>query len=238
MSGHSKWANIKTRKGAQDKKRSESFTKIAKVILTAIRAGGNNANPESNFGLKVAIEKAREVNMPKENIERLLTRFEERKANLVDLILEGYGPYSVPFIIEIQTDNRNRILGEIKLIFKNHGGALGESNSVAFQFSKAGEAELENIPEDLELELIDAGAENFEDNVVITAPENLNNFVKKAEELGLKVIRSEIVMKAKLPVVLKSEDELNDILEMIDELEENDDVINVYSGFDYDVKKA
>jgi transcriptional/translational regulatory protein YebC/TACO1 len=100
MSGHSKWNNIKNRKGAQDKKRSEAFTKISKNILTAIRLGGGSANPEVNGVLKVAIEKAREVNMPKENIERLLVRFEERKANLVSIILEGYGPFGVPIVIE------------------------------------------------------------------------------------------------------------------------------------------
>ncbi|MEI8068167.1 MAG: YebC/PmpR family DNA-binding transcriptional regulator, partial [Candidatus Shapirobacteria bacterium] len=138
MSGHSKWANIKQRKGAQDKKRSVAFTKIAKNILTAIRLGGSNSNPETNSQLKTAIEKAREVNMPKENIDRLLTRFEERKANMINFYLEGYGPFGVPMVIEIETDNKNRILGEVKLIFRNYGGNLGESNSVMFQFNRVG----------------------------------------------------------------------------------------------------
>ena len=118
MSGHSKWSNIKNRKGAQDKKRSEAFTRLAKDILTAIRTNGGNTNPDANLSLKVAIDKAREANMPKENVERLLSRFEERKSNLVESIMEGYGPFGVPIIIDTETDNRNRILAEIKLILK------------------------------------------------------------------------------------------------------------------------
>lgn len=238
MSGHSKWANIKNRKGAQDKKRSESFTKISKNILTAIREGGGNTNPESNSNLKVAIEKAREVNMPKENIERLIARFEERKGNLMNLVLEGYGPYSVPFIVEVETDNRNRILGEIKLIFKNYGGSLGETNSVAFQFDRLGEVELENLPVELQLDLIDIGAQDFDENTVFVQPENLSDFSKKVQDMGLKVVNSGLTMKAKMPVMLKNEEEVTNLLDFTEELEANDDVVNVYSGFDYDIQKV
>jgi len=158
MSGHSKWSNIKNRKGAQDKKRSSVFTRASKNIMTAMRDG---------VGLKAAIDKAREVNMPKENIDRLISRFEERKGNLVTVILEGYGPFGVPMIVEAETDNKNRILGEIKLIFRNYNGNLGESNSVMFQFKRVGEIELENdISEDRELDLIDVGAIDFDGNIV------------------------------------------------------------------------
>ncbi len=233
MSGHSKWANIKNRKGAQDKKRSEAFTKISKNILTAIRLGGGSTNPEVNGALKVAIDKAREVNMPKENIQRLLDRFEERKANLVSVVLEGYGPFGVPVIVEGETDNKNRILGEIKLIFKNYGGALGESNSVMYQFDRVGEVELENITEENQLELIDFGAIDFDENTVIVEPLLLNDFVKKVEELGFKVIRSEMVYRAKNPTILQSEEQVEKIMDFIDELESNDDVLGVFCGFDY-----
>ena len=118
MSGHSKWANIKNRKGAQDKKRSEAFTKAAKDILTAIREGGGNTNPDSNVVLKAAIEKSRAVNMPKENIDRLLSRFESRKNNLSSGLMEAYGPYGIPMLIEFETDNKNRILSE-EIIYGN-----------------------------------------------------------------------------------------------------------------------
>lgn len=233
MSGHSKWANIKNRKGAQDKKRSEAFTKISKNILTAIRIGGGSINPEVNGTLKVAIDKAREVNMPKENIQRLLDRFEERKANLVSVILEGYGPFGVPVIIEAETDNKNRILGEIKLIFKNYEGALGESNSVMYQFDRVGEVELENITEEDQLELIDLGAIDFDENTVIVETLLMNDFAKKIEESGFKVIRSEIVYRAKNPTMLQNEEQVEKIMDFIDELESNDDVLGVSAGFDY-----
>ena len=184
MSGHSKWSNIKNRKGAQDKKRSEAFTKIAKNIMTAIRVGGGSADPSVNGTLRIAIEKAREVNMPKENIERLLIRFEERKANLVSMILEGYGPFGVPVIISAETDNKNRILSEIKLIFKNYGGALGESNSVMFQFNQVGEIELEEINEETQLKLIDLGVLDFEENLVWVNTIDLDMMIKKIIDLG------------------------------------------------------
>jgi YebC/PmpR family DNA-binding regulatory protein len=233
MSGHSKWANIKNRKGAQDKKRSEAFTKLAKDILTAIRANGGNTNPESNLSLKIAIDKAKSADMPKDNIERLLTRFEERKTSLVSVLLEGYGPFGVPIVIDAETDNKNRILSEIKLIFRNYGGALGDTNSVMYQFQRIGEVEIENINEDKQLELIDIGAADFDGNLVLVKMEDINDFVKKAENGGFKVVRSEIVYRAINPIKLNNEDELNKIMDFIEELEDNDDVIGVYAGFDY-----
>ena len=233
MSGHSKWSNIKNRKGAQDKKRSESFTRTSRDILTAIRLGGGNTNPEANLSLKIAIEKAREVNMPKENVDRLLTKFEERKANLIAVTLEGYGPFGVPVVIELETDNKNRILGEIKLIFRNYGGNLGESNSVMFQFKRVGEVELrEIIPEEKELDLIDAGASDFEEKTILTEVNNLNNLIKKIEDMGLKIEKYGLSLRSNNPVMLSSEEEVGKIMDMIEELEENDDVINVYAGFD------
>jgi len=230
MSGHSKWSNIKNRKGAQDKKRSEVFTRASKNILTAIKLGGGS-------GLKAAIDKAREVNMPRENIERLISRYEERKDNLVSMIMEGYGPFGVPIIIEAETDNKNRILGEIKLIFRNYSGVLGENNSVMFQFKRVGEVEISGLSDlsssDLSLELIDAGAIDFDGNIALVEVGNIDNFSKKAEELGLKVVRSEAVYRAISPIMLKNEEELNRIMDFVEELEENDDVLGVFAGFDY-----
>jgi YebC/PmpR family DNA-binding regulatory protein len=234
MSGHSKWSNIKNRKGAQDKKRSEAFTKLAKDILTAIRTNGGNTNPDANISLKVAIDKAREANMPKENIERLLLRFEERKANLVEAIMEGYGPFGVPIIINTETDNRNRILAEIKLILKNFNGSLGENGSVMFQFERVGEFEFENIDEEKQLELIDMGVTDFEENIAWIESGKYNEFLNKVKENDeFKLVRSELIYKAINPIKLKNETELNTILDLIEELEENDDVVGVYAGFDY-----
>jgi YebC/PmpR family DNA-binding regulatory protein len=236
MSGHSKWANIKNRKGAQDKKRSEAFTKLSKDILTAIRSNGGNTNPESNLSLKIAIDKAKSVNMPKENIERLITRFEERKTNLVSVLLEGYGPFGVPIIVEAETDNKNRILSEIKLVFRNYGGVLGESNSVMFQFKKIGEVEIgdkNEINQEDQLKLIDLGADDFDGNLVLVKVENMMDLVKKSKDNGIDIAGSEIVYRAINPIKLNNEDELNKTMDFIGELEDNDDVIGVYAGFDY-----
>jgi len=233
MSGHSKWANIKNRKGAQDKKRSEAFTKVSKNILTAIRSNGGNTNPDANLSLKVAIEKAKEVNMPKENIERLIARFEERKANLASFEFEGFGPYGVPMIVETETDNKNRVLGEIRLIFRDYSGSLGTEGSVNFLFDRVGEVELASLPEDKQLELIDAGAIDFDGEIVLTAPVDLKKVVDKAKEAGLEVVSSELSMRAKQPVMLGNSDELERMMEMIDVLEANDDVVNVFAGFDF-----
>lgn len=233
MSGHSKWSNIKTRKGAQDKKRSAVFTKISKLIMTGVRQGGGNTNPDANLHLKTAIDKAKEVNMPKENIERLLKRFEERKANLVNFQMEGFAPFGVPVIVEVETDSKNRMLGEIKLIFRDHEATVGGEGSVAFMFDRKGSVEVENIVEDMELDLIDAGAQEIEGNVIYTDPTDLINFIKKAEEMGFKVVESGVIMKCKNPVVLENEEQVGKVMDFIEELEENDDVINVFSGFDY-----
>jgi YebC/PmpR family DNA-binding regulatory protein len=224
MSGHSKWANIKNRKGAQDKKRSEAFTKMARNIMTALRTG---------TGLQEAIARAREVNMPKENIERLLTRFEERKGNLESAMFEGFGPFGVPVMIEVETDNKNRILGEIRLIFRNYGGNLGEEGSVGFLFDRVGEIEVEVLGEENELRLIDEGAKDFEGETIMTDVADLKRLSSMAVGLGLNVIGSKIVMRPKQPIMLNSNEELDKIMEMIGELEDNDDVVNVFAGFDY-----
>jgi YebC/PmpR family DNA-binding regulatory protein len=237
MSGHSKWANIKNRKGAQDKKRSEAFTRASKNILTAIRESGGNSNPDSNIVLREAIEKARELNMPKENIERLLFRFEERKNNLVGGIFEGYGPFGVPILIEVETDNKNRILGEIKLIFRNYGGSLGESGSVAFMFERVGEIELESrLSEAEELKLIDEGVKDIRDTLITTEVADYKKIGEKIKLMGGNIKRMGLVYKCLNPVNLESEEKAEKILEMIEALEENDDVVNVFAGFDY-VKK-
>ncbi|MFA6250582.1 MAG: YebC/PmpR family DNA-binding transcriptional regulator [Candidatus Shapirobacteria bacterium] len=233
MSGHSKWANIKNRKGAQDKKRSEAFTKKAKDILTAVRVGGGNTNPETNHHLKMAIDKAREVNMPKEKISGLLEAFEQRKAHLANYVFEGYGPLGVPIIVEAESDNKNRTIAEVRSIFKNHQGNLGEEGSVRFLFDRRGEVELEKGYPEKELEVIDAGAVDIEDNLIWVMPEEVNKFSQKMEAMGLAVKRAEVVMKAKSPVWLKNEDEVASVLDLIESLEDLDEVTNVYSGMDF-----
>jgi YebC/PmpR family DNA-binding regulatory protein len=218
MSGHSKWNNIKNRKGAQDKKRSEVFTKASRNILTALRTG---------VGLDGAIAKAKEVNMPKENIDRLISRFNERKDSLINFMLEGFGVEGVPMMVEVETDNKNRTLGEIKLIFKQNGGSIGESGTVAFMFDRVGEIEVDGLTEEKELELIDKGAIDFEDNKIYCKVDNLRTLEEELDRKG------EIIMKPNCPKKLQTEDQVVRVLDFIAELEENDDVINVFSCFDY-----
>ena len=226
MSGHSKWANIKNRKGAVDKKRSEVFTKASRNIMTALRLGG--------VGLKTAIERAREVNMPKENIDRLMKRYEERKVNLEKCRFEGFGPLNVPLIIEAETDNKNRTLGEIKLLFRNYGGKIGSEGSVDFMFDRVGEIETERILTDEEqLLLIELGVRDFEEKMVITEVNSLTLIGDKIKEMGIGVKTEEVVERCKQKIRLISEDEVVKIMDLIDALEENSDVINVFSGFEF-----
>lgn len=230
MSGHSKWANIKNRKSAQDKKKSTAFTRAAKDILTAIREGGGNINQDTNSYLKTAIDRSREVNMPKENVARLLERFEARKNNLVTMRLEGYGPFGVPVIIEAETDNKNRTIAEIKSILKTYDGSLGENGSVAFQFSRWGKVELKNAPREEEMmDLIDEGVEDIEGNVLWAKEGEVKKVASRAREMGLEVVRSTEVMRPMVPMKLEDGQE-EKVLDLLEALEENEDVINVFDG--------
>lgn len=234
MSGHSKWANIKNRKGAQDKKRSEAFTKISKNIMTAIRVNGGNTNPLSNTALNEAIEKAKLVNMPKDNIDRLLKRFEERKNNLETYLYEGFAFGGVPILVEVETDNKNRTLSEIKFLFKEHEASLGSEGSVVFLFDRVGEIQLSKaVAEDRQLELIDIGAVGFEDNNIYTEVSKISQIINKIKEWGQTIEQSRPVWKCRQPILLKSEEEVVKVMDLIDELNDRDDVIDVYSGFDY-----
>lgn len=229
MSGHSKWSNIKNRKGAVDKKRSEVFTRAAKNIMTALRSG-------NTVSIKTAIDQAKAVNMPRENIERLQNRYIERKANLVTCRFEGFGPLGVPLVIEVETDNKNRTISEIKLLFRDIGGSLSEAGSVDFMFDRLGEIEIErDLTDDEELKLIDFGLTEVVDNFLSCQVENLSKLEKKVKEMEIPVISAEIVMKCKQPIQLSSEDGVAKVMDLIEALEEHDDVVNVFSGFTFNV---
>ena len=232
MSGHSKWSNIKNRKAAVDKKRSKLFTRCAKEIMVAIRQGGGNVNRETNSMLRSAIEKAKQVNMPKENITRLLDRFRDRKDEMVGLLLEGYGCFSVPILVEVETDNKNRILAEIKTIFRKFGGNLGENGSVKFQFERVGEIEVGGLDEEGQLELIDVGVISFEEKLVLVKVERLDEVVEKIEEMGLDLRSVKKTMRIKVPKEL-SKDEKKKLSDLVAMLEENEDVVSVFVGAEY-----
>jgi YebC/PmpR family DNA-binding regulatory protein len=222
MSGHSKWNNIKNRKGAQDKKRSALFTRASRNILIALRTGS---------GLDGAISRAKEINMPKENIDRVISKFNTKKDNLINFFIEGFISHSVPVMVEIETDNRNRILAEVKLFFKENNGVFAENGSVSFGFDRVGEIELENnLNEEKELELIDIGLLDYRDNCVYCKMQDLKKFEDK---LGVK---GELIMQPKMPVMLNNESQVKEVLDFVERLEENEDIVNVFAGFDYEQK--
>lgn len=239
MSGHSKWATTKRQKAAVDAKRSSAFTKIANIVTIAARKGGN---PEMNFSLRIAIDRAREVNMPKDNIERAIKRGggELGDVTLEELTYEGIGPAKSGFILEIVTDNKNRAAAEIRHLFAKNGGALGTAGSVAWNFEHRGviriaAAELKSknlINDEFELELIDAGADDIKkegEGWTITA--NIVNLSKVKNWLDDKKIITE---SAALEYVPKEEKEVSaedktKIQKLIEELEENQDVSNYYT---------
>ncbi|WP_029910881.1 YebC/PmpR family DNA-binding transcriptional regulator [Pelobacter seleniigenes] len=237
MSGHSKWANIKHRKGAQDAKRGKIFTKLIKEITIAARIGGGDL--ESNARLRLAVDKAKQSNMPKDNIERAI------KKGTGDLdgvtyeegTFEGYGPGGVAVIVEFMTDNRTRTVADVRHAFNKYGGSLGVSGSVAFMFDRKGQVifSTDNDFDTIFEAALEAGAEDVreEDGVieVITDPAEFENVRNTLEQQGFKFESAEVTMipQNMNPVEGKQAESL---MKMIDVLEDNDDVQNVYANFD------
>ena len=237
MSGHSKWANIKHRKGAQDAKRGKIFTKLIKEITIAARIGG--ADLEANARLRLAVDKAKQANMPKDNIERGI------KKGTGDLdgvtyeegIFEGYGPGGVAIIVEFMTDNRTRTVADVRHAFNKYGGSLGVSGSVAFMFDRKGQIIFsdDNDFETIFDAALEAGAEDVkeEDGIieVITDPADFETVRNELEKQGLKFQSAEVTMIPQNlnPVAGKQAESL---MKMIDVLEDNDDVQNVHANFD------
>lgn len=238
MSGHSKWATTKRAKAAVDAKRGAMFTKIANLITIAAREKGGD--PDTNFTLRIAIEKAKSANMPKDNIARAIKRGtgEGDGQEVTELVYEGFGPAKSQFIVKCLTDNRNRASASIRHLFAKHGGALG---AVAWNFSQKGvirisKEELKNADiklEDLELSLIDAGAQDFlpeEEGVTIyTKVEDLQALKKFMEEKNIKTETAEIEFIAKENQKIKGEDK-EKIEKFTEELEDCEDVADYYTN--------
>jgi YebC/PmpR family DNA-binding regulatory protein len=238
MSGHSKWASIKHQKGVADARRGQLFTKLTREIIIATREGGSN--PEANFRLRLAIQKARDNNMPQENIERAIKRGsgELEGANLVEVVLEGYGPSGTAILINALTDNRNRTIQEVRSIFTRHGSNLGESGCVAWLFDSKGVITMkaDNLDADeLALTAIDAGAEDVrvEDNYVevYTKPEELETVRTALEKQDLPINTSELSMVPKTLVQLDEKAAMQ-ALKLLDKLEDIDDIQSVFSNAD------
>jgi YebC/PmpR family DNA-binding regulatory protein len=239
MSGHSKWNTIKRKKGAVDAKRGKIFTKIIKEITLAARLGGTD--PEGNARLRQAIMAAKEENMPKDNIDRAIKKGAgggEGSANYEDVIYEGYGPGGVAVLVEVMTDNKNRTVAEIRHIFSKHGGNLGENGCVSWIFEKKGSILFDRkaISEDILMEAaLEAGAEDVKEEEnefdVITDPLTFENVKKAIENRGLKYLKAQISMIPQSSVRIEA-DKAVQMLKLMEKMEDNDDVQNVYANFD------
>lgn len=239
MSGHSKWSTIKRQKGAADAKRGQLFTKLAREIIVAVREGGDN--PEGNFRLRLVIQKARDNNMPLDNIERAIKRGSGHAegATLVEMTLEGYGPSGVAILVQALSDNRNRTLQEVRNIFTRQGSNLGEAGCVAWLFDSRGIITVETNNQDAEelaLQAIDAGAEDVkvENNYVeiYTKPTELEKVREALEANNITVASAELSMVPKTTVDLEEKAALQ-TLRLLDKLEELDEVQNVSSNADF-----
>jgi YebC/PmpR family DNA-binding regulatory protein len=237
MSGHSKWHNIQGRKGKQDAARSNIFTKLAKAITIAAQKGGD---PATNFSLRLAIEKAKEVSMPKDNIDRAIKRGtgELEGGRMEELLYEGFGPGGVAIMVKAVTDNKNRTAPDMKHIFSKYGGNMGGAGSVQWMFGEwgtilVGKNYLENGRLELELALIEAGAEDIQDDdegiLVKTKVENLQKVLNKLKELSIDPLRSGIEWIAKDAVAI--DEETGGKLEgLFSELEQHDDVEDYFTN--------
>jgi YebC/PmpR family DNA-binding regulatory protein len=244
MSGHSKWSQIKRQKGATDVKRGQLFTKLGREITVAARQGGPDM--ETNFRLRLAAQRAREANMPAENVKRAIDRATGtgEGAALEEILYEGYGPAGAAILIEALTDNRNRTVSEIRNVFTRAGGNLGESGSVAWIFEAKGVLTIEpeqRDPEEIGLMAIDAGAEDVdisEEHIdAYTQPADLERVRKALEDAGLKIGEAELVMQPKTTVFL-AEKEAAQAIRLIEKLEELDDVQKVYFNADFEAEVA
>ena len=240
MSGHSKWAGIKHKKAVVDAKRGQVFTKVAREITVAAREGGGD--PAGNFRLRLAIQKAREVNMPADNIDRAIQRGVGGKegAQLEEVRYEGYGPHGVAIIVDVLTDNRNRTVAALRNIFTRAGGSLGETNSVGWMFSQQGVIRVGAVgrePEELALELLDAvelgddGDISTEDGVVVitVAPSRFEAARGAVDAKGLPVDGAEVTMNPSQSIQLDAK-QAPSVMRLLDALEDHDDVQQVYAN--------
>ncbi len=240
MAGHSKWATIKRKKAKVDAQRGKVFTRLAKEIIVAARLGGGD--PENNIRLKTAIQKAKEANIPNENIMRAIQRGtgELSGSSYEEITYEGYGPGGVAVLIESMTDNRNRTAGEIRHIFSRNGGSLGETGCVSWMFQEKGIVVIEKDgsepgEDDLMLLAIDSGADDFkveEDSYEIsTEPGDLQILKEVLEKEGIKIALAEVTMVPQNTIKLEGE-KAEQVMRLMDILEEHDDVQNAYANFE------
>lgn len=238
MAGHSKWANIKRRKGAQDAKRGKMFTKLIKELTVAARTGG--PDPETNPRLRLAVQNAKGANMPKDNIERAIKKGAgDDSADYIETTYEGYGSHGVAVFVEATTDNLNRTVSSVRAAFSKYGGSLGTNGSLEFIFDRKGVFSFP-VPEgtdldDITLELIDGGAEEVETEEgylhITCSLEDFGNLQRKLESLNIEPESAELDRIPNTTVAL-SDDQLPQVYKLIETLEDDDDVQKVYHNID------
>jgi YebC/PmpR family DNA-binding regulatory protein len=242
MSGHSKWASIKHKKAIVDSKRGKLFTKLARAVTVAAKEGGGDI--DGNPALALAVQKARDASMPKDNIERAIAKGTGAGADaaaLETILYEGYGPGGVALLIEAVTDNRNRTGADVRHALSKGNGSLGEPGSVAYNFDKKGVivVDAERYSEDDLMVAIDAGAEDIarEDDQweIVTEPSDLTAVRKALEDAGVELLNAEVTQRPKVLVPV-DEDTAAKLLRLVDALEDNDDVDAVHANFDVDAE--
>ena len=236
MSGHSKWSTIKRQKGAKDAARGALFTKLGNAIALAARSG---TDPDMNFSLRLAIDKAKAANMPAANIQRSIDRVKDKAAaQLQEVMYEGYGPGGVAILVETATDNVNRTLPEVRLAFSKHGGNLAEKGAVAFQFDRRGVIRANGSGDDLMLKALEAGATDVEDengqSVIYTESTDMAKTRDQLKNDGVEITEAELTYVPNTHVEVTDEATAGKIMRLMDALEDIDDVQNTHVNFDID----
>ena len=234
MSGHSKWSTIKRQKGAKDAARGAVFTKLGNAIAIAARGG---TDPDTNFALRMAIDKAKAANMPSSNIQRSIDRVKDKSADqLQEVLYEGYGPGGVAILVECATDNINRTYPEVKLAFSKHGGNIAEKGAVAFQFDHKGSIRVKGTGDEVLMQALDAGAEDVQEegseSIIYTDPKELAK-VRDALK-GLEIVEAELTYVPNNTVEVTDEKTAGKIMRLMDALDDCDDVNNTHVNFDID----
>ncbi len=236
MSGHSKWSTIKRQKGANDAKRGAVFTKLGNMIAIAARGG---TDPSTNSALAMAIDKAKAANMPMANIERSIARVSDKNAaQLEEVMYEGYGPGGVAVLVECATDNKNRTYPEVRLAFSKNGGNMAEAGSVAYNFSRKGIIRVKGHGDAVQLQAIEAGADDVEDDaendetVIYTAPADLARVRDSLKDAGLEVVEAELTYKAGNTLEISDKETPRKAMNLMNALEDLDDVTATHTNFD------
>lgn len=234
MSGHSKWSTIKREKGAKDAARGATFTRIGNAIAMAARAG---TDPEMNFTLRLAIDKAKAANMPLANIQRAIDRIKDKDAaQMIEVLYEGYGPGGVAILAECATDNLNRTYPEVRLAFSKHGGNIAEKGAVAFQFDHKGMIRVKAVGDEVMMAALEAGAEDVQDedgeSVIYTDAKDLAKVRDALKDGGLAVTEAELTYVPTTSVDITDAATAGKIMRLMDALDACDDVTNTHVNFD------